>query len=208
MLNFKYKFRCLATLFVFIVLSSCATQPRLSIKSPQKEISYSLYAQNKLQKNGVLPFEDDLSALYSNSQIIEIELSGEGLQTKRLIMPKARFIQEVAIDVSLDKSTNDPVGEGQLRDLMNSKNLDELVKEVISFQSLVSNRRLDEANVVAKRLSTQYPRTSVFYDLLGNISYLQGNLSSALSFYKKAEELNPGNQERDQIISTIQGAIR
>lgn len=208
MFNLTYNFRDLSLSLMLLLFVSCSTSPRLVVSSAQKDVSFSIFSQNTLKKNGLLPLEDDLIPLFSGSEMIEIEFSSLGYQSKRLVLPKANFIKQVKIDVSLDKVQSSAVGEVQIRDLMNSKNLDELVKEITSFQSLLSNRRFDEANAIAKRLSDQYPRTSAFYDLQGNISYLKGNLSSALSLYLKAEELNPGNQERDQIINTIQGAIR
>jgi tetratricopeptide (TPR) repeat protein len=85
-----------------------------------------------------------------------------------------------------------------------TESINVLAKGIADSASLVQRRRYDDASKLLEELADKYATVPVIYDLLGNVYYLQRNLSKALDSYRRSKNLNPNNIDTLRMIERIE----
>jgi len=84
--------------------------------------------------------------------------------------------------------------------------IEEIARQVSTIQSSLLKREFAQAETLSKSLLARYPHLAVGWNLLGNAYFLQGRSDEAADHYRKALELEPGNQETRDILSRMNRA--
>jgi tetratricopeptide (TPR) repeat protein len=193
--------------FILVICASCAS-PVLEVRTsqPDVKISVSREGQNLFEGTGsaIIPS----ASFLEQSGLVQIEISKEAFETKKIVIPSQRFVSSVRLDVELKPQAKDQIDPSLLMKAnLNNTKLSEVVKDALGLQVLITSSRYAEATRQLQKFQSEYPGVAIFHDLMGNISYLQGNLSSALASYREAQRLGPSNTERERMIGTIEGAM-
>lgn len=168
-----------------------------------REVNLSFYRDDLFHVEGfkgTIQFKRDI-----NQQIIGFYLniaSTEYFELTEKELPKNSFAQEL-VNVLVSKSISE--GKEWAKNNSSSKryyiNEDELNQ---AGYALLQADKMDEA-IVAFELNTElHPKSSNTFDSLGEAYYLKKDFEKALIYYRTALELNPNNENAQNMINEIE----
>jgi tetratricopeptide (TPR) repeat protein len=199
------KNQCL--IFLCLMLFGCSTNSVLEIKT-QEEARIQLYRAGEMIQEDRGKLNLNLSGLLSQNESLLARITHKDYQTSTVLIPHTKFRESFSVQVELEK-LNAAYDENQTKlsitEALSANRINLMVKDLIHYQNNINNNRVNDGFRIAQKLISEYPGIGIFHDLAGNALLMQSNYSSALSFYEKAQELGPPNQERESIIRDLRG---
>jgi hypothetical protein len=184
----KFELVCLTLL---VILSGCASNQLSVESSPEGADVYVFGPNNTKQKVGKTPFtitNSNAPSLFRDT--IQVTVQKDGYKGESFLIPPASTSASGRISAQLSpvesSSTTNEVSEGvaQILRMIYKKNYPEAERSLASY-------------------TVKFASVPIFWDLLGNVYYLQKNLDRALSSYQTSLSLNPQNAETQKMISKI-----
>ena len=182
------------------LMTSCASS-QLFVESnpPGAEVSW-VGMGNTRQKLGNTPLiltKANVPGLFSDQ--VQLTVSKDGYHGESFLIPPASGSIQGRVGATLQE---DPVSKA-CQDSVSS--IIEATEAVAQTQRLIYRKEYAEAERSLSQLTIKYPAVPVFYSLLGNVRYIQKDLSKALESYERAIALQPQNQETQRMIEKIKG---
>lgn len=84
-------------------------------------------------------------------------------------------------------------------DINSNKKIDKFINSLFEAQRLIRNKNLDSALSLMDNLEKDYPQYSSIYEFKGGAYYLNKEFKKALSYYRKAVDINPENQDAQRM---------
>jgi tetratricopeptide (TPR) repeat protein len=185
---------------VACIASFCAcTTPRLAVQSkPDGADVYAIRGNQAPVKLGATPLnltKDSNADLFSDGA--EIRVTKDGFASQSVLIPKSSLQTSVDLNLNLQE-TKLPASCSQADQIMN-----DLAQGVARAQYQIFKKDYAEAKSTLNSLSTKYPGVAALDTLLGNIYYLDRDLSTALNYYQRAQRLQPENAETNRMVKRI-----
>lgn len=179
----------LRTIFIIILLStlSSAWAAKLIIKSNQEESEIMVRSTDEQKDTtiGKTPFETELADIrdnYTKSDSFILTITKDGFEPYRLLVtPHANADIELNINMEVSK------------DIRLTKKIDELIEGLFDSQRLIRTKNYGEAMKKLDDLEDKFSQFSSVFEVKASVFYLQKDFPQALSFYRKAFNINPDN---------------
>lgn len=179
----KYVYSILLSLFMPFL----AEAAKLVIKSQPEGAEIFITQDGKPVRLGVTPYEANLTEVIKNyvkSSSFIIELKKSGHTTYRVLLAKTNDVDfELMANLELDKA------------ISNLKEHDALMNQLFDVQKLVRGRNFKDALATLDELEKKHPALSIIPELKATAYYMNKEIESALSYYRKAFALNPDNHD-------------
>ncbi len=177
------------------ILSACASN-RLKVESnPDGADVYILAANNSKDKIGKTPLEltnSNAPALFRDA--LQITVQKEGYRSESFLVPPASTTASGRV-------------HAQLTRIEGSNTTSEVSEGVAQILRLIYKKSYVEAERSLATYTAKFSNVAVFWDLLGNVRYLQKNLDQALMAYETSLNLNPQNLETQKMIGKIKSIL-
>jgi len=147
---------------------------------------------------GVSPLNASTEKLFSNSNYVQLLIEKEDFKPERIVITRPYLDTNFDLSVELKQAINNS---------KSNENLEKVSIKIAEVYRKIQSKELSNAYSDLKELQVEFPRLSVVNDLLGNISYLNGNYEQAKEFYLKADSIQPNNFERAAILKKIQQKV-
>jgi tetratricopeptide (TPR) repeat protein len=128
---------------------------------------------------------------------LRLRVTKDGYSTESVLIPHSSLGAETRLDLNLPEAKL-PASCSQSEQIIN-----DITQKLAQSQLLVFRKNFAEAKQQLIELSNRYSNVAVIYTLLGNISYVEKNLTAALDYYKRAKALAPENAETNRMIEKI-----
>lgn len=185
-------------LFIFI---SCAHN-NVDIESYPSKTTISLIESNgQVKEIGQTPLSIDLDKLFQDERLIKLNFSKDGHKDQVVYLNKPQIKSRISISANLEKNNS-------ASEIISNEKMQELSSKVAEAQKYSFSKDYKRAEQILLNVIEEFPSVSVPYDLVANIYYLSNRSKKALYFYQKAKQLNPGNAQRDYIISKLKNQVR
>ena len=175
------------TFILSIILSDVSMAAKLNIKSQPDAAEIFISTNGKPIRLGVTPYEANLTEVMnvyvkSNSFLLEIRKSGH--TTYRVLLAKTT-------DSDLELTANLELDEA----ISNIKEHDSLMNQLFDVQKLVRGRNFRDALAKLDDLEKKHPALSIIPEMKATAYYMNKEVESALSYYRKAFSLNSDNHD-------------
>lgn len=175
------------TFILSIILSDVSMAAKLNIKSQPDAAEIFISTNGKPIRLGVTPYEANLTEVMnvyvkSNSFLLEIRKSGH--TTYRVLLAKTT-------DSDLELTANLELDEA----ISNIKEHDSLMNQLFDVQKLVRGRNFRDALAKLDDLEVKHPALSIIPEMKATAYYMNKEVESALSYYRKAFSLNSDNHD-------------
>ncbi len=177
----------LLILFAMLMVSIPVFAGDLTIKSNpiEAEVFVRNPAENEEHFLGKTSYKiklDELVNNYTKSSSFVLTIKKDGFDSYRVLAAKTGN-NDIVLNVNLDISKN----------IKMTKRIDKLVTELFDIQRLVRAKNYDDAIKNVDKLEKDYSQFSTVYEIKAGALYLKKNYKQALSFYRKAFNINPDN---------------
>ena len=185
------------SIFAASLIGCASGQVRITSSPTGADVSYSEDGGNKTSL-GQTPLNIDAKLLSNSSaEHIQIEVSKDGYSPEVILVPTPLMPSEFSLstqlkEVSLPKKCQDVTGQ-----------FAKLAEGIAESQSFIASKNYAMAETTLLRMSSDFPKVSVIYGLLGNVYYLRKDLKRALEFYEKALSLNPESNRTEQMVQKL-----
>lgn len=125
----------------------------------------------------------------------------EGFEAERFLVPKISFSSNVQISTELKEQASSPMCQAA------DETLKRVVRDVAEVQNLTYQKQYDRALFMIDALIAKYPQIAVFYDLQGNIFYLQRVTDRALSAYQRSLKIDPTSSETQRMVQKLESIL-
>lgn len=197
------RFLILSCLFFLSIdigfLSNCFAQEIVVNSNPDQAEIY-LQVEGKKSLLGKTPFKMTISELGSFTQgqdVFNLVLVKEGFHREKF------FISNMGGDNIQLSSDLKPKYSSEY-----SKSIDKLISELFEAQRLVRAKKYDDALAVLNALEKKHQDYSAVYELKGGVLYLTQQLKKALSYYRKAFDVNPQNRDAYKMKAYLEGLLK
>ncbi|MFN7685966.1 MAG: hypothetical protein ACK5QT_11215 [Oligoflexia bacterium] len=178
--------------------TGCATSQLLVESNPPGAEVYFVGFGNSVQQLGVTPMTlSPLTVPGLYKEQVQISVSKPGYHGESFLIPPSTGATLGKISARLN---TDPLSKSCQEGVAAMIDATESVAQI---QRLIFKKEFTEAERLLGPLTLKYPAVPVFHSLLGNVFYLQKNLTRALESYQRASELGPQNQETLKMIERI-----
>jgi hypothetical protein len=181
----------LQALISVVILSACASNRLIVESNPDGADVYTYGTNNSKNKAGKTPLEltnTNTPALFRET--LQVTVQKEGYKSESFLVPPASTTASGRILAHL------PQIEG-------STTTNEVSEGVALILRLIYKKSYVEAERSLATFTVKFANVSIFWDLLGNVRYLQKNLDQALEAYQTSLLLNPKNSETEKMIAKI-----
>jgi len=179
--------RLILLTFILTLLCNVAWAAKLTLKSRPAGAEVFIHVNGKSAKIGVTPFDGDLTEImktYAQSNSFMFELKKEGHVPYRVLLARTNDVDlELAANLELDPAID------------NVKEHDSLMNKLFSIQKLVRSRNFQDALEQLSSLEKKYPDLSIIPEMKATTYYMNKDVESALSYYRRAFAVNPENQD-------------
>lgn len=187
---------------VLFVLTGCAGAGVRLYSQPEKAEVYQVRKGQAPVKVGETPMNLDVRDLaVAEGEGLTLRLTKEGHLPETLILPKSVAGSSINVHAILQAVETNRACEDQ------SVALRVVSDGVAKAQTLMTQRRYDEAEQGLHHLSLQYPAVSVLFDLLGNVYYLKKDLRKSFESYKQSQRIWPNNIETNRMIQKLEPIV-
>ena len=183
-----------------ILLASCVNSGTYQIFSNPEGVE--VY---KVDENGTQSSMGNTPLIVNSNQIVSSEeeqllffFQKEDYFPQSLLVPKTSLQANHKIHITLLEKPKMIIDE-QCKDLPKDA-YQELARGIAEAQSLITRKDWNGAQNKLQVLVVKYPFVSVLHDLLGNVYFLQKDLSKALMAYERSASIWPYNQETTKLI--------
>ena len=191
--------------FLGIVLAGCSSTPStVKLNSVPEGAEVTLRTGgNGVRSLGKTPLQlqtSDLDA--AGGRLSSLTLMKDGHKEHQVLLGRDRSSESYDILITLLPESEDPkVLDARARQ-------ERLARLLVQAHNLTGSKRYAEAERVLQGVLQDYPQVSVGHDLMGNVSYLQKDLKSALKHYGRSLQLNPENGETRQMVDRLKGMVQ
>jgi len=179
--------RFYVAVLILISVSVPAWSAKLIIKSQPDAAEIYISSNGKPVRLGVTPYEADLGEViktYVKSSSFLLELKKPGHNPYRLLIAKTEDVDlELTANLELDKAVS------------NIKEHDALMNQLFEIQKLVRGRNFRDAILKLDDLEKKHPALSIIPEMKATAYYMNKEVESALSYYRRAFSLNPDNHD-------------
>ena len=178
------RFILIATLGLIPIFSWAS---KLVIKSSPEGAEIFINTTGKPVRIGATPYEADLTEVintYVKANSFVIELKKAGHNTYRVLLAKTE-------DVDLELTANLELDEA----ISNIKEHDLLMNQLFDVQKLVRGRNFRDALLKLDELEKKHPALSIIPEMKATAYYMNKEVESALSYYRRAFSLNSDNHD-------------
>lgn len=192
-----FTFKKIQSLILIFTFSSCSVATLRVESQPDAADVYVNVNGQPSKKIGQTPLSLTESSLGAGDQSFEITVSKDGFQTENVLVPPTTFSRSTLLQIKMKEvaTTNK---------IINDQIVQKVASQTAYVQSMIKMKEYELAEQTLITLIAQYSGVATFHELLGNIHYLKRDLSKALSSYRKAYELNPGNIDTQRMINKIE----
>lgn len=149
------------------------------------------------KKIGTAPLNILEGTINPGQHAFQVTVSKEGYHSESVLIPAGSFSRSAVVNVRLNEI---PSTAKQL----NEQTLQKLASLVASAQAMIVSKEYGIAEQTLINGLSQYPNVSTLHELLGNVYYLQRDLTRALSSYRRAHSMNPNNSDTQRMIRKIE----
>ncbi len=210
--------------YVSICYSCASGQLQLNSEPAAAEVFLtSAIGKTSLGKTPLTLNANDLNRV--NGPIIHLEVSKKGFLSRNLVVSKNVSQKQATIDLKLSPTDEwlkqqdeykacaqvsgkasqfiAEIATNSVCPTIGKEKFNKLANGIAEAQALILRKDYLAAQIRLKTLTSDYPHVSVIYDLLGNISFIQRNLSDALRNYLKSLSIEPTNTQTQTMIRKI-----
>ena len=185
------KFRILFIFPLAVLFSACSSNSELRVESNPAGADVIVIDNSKSPKKmGVTPLvlnRDNTPQLFNNP--IQVNVSKDGYKSQSVFIPETSMHAQGQLVVQLNREE---------ATLVNSTSA-----AVAEIQRLVFKKKYPEAERMLQDTLVKSPSVAVLHSLLGNVYYLEKNISRALESYRHAQALDPSNGEVEKLIQKL-----
>ncbi len=178
------RFLLLITLLSFI---PSTWGSKLVIKSQPEGAEIFISTNGKPIRLGMTPYEANLTEVmktYVKASSFLLEIKKPGHNTYRVLVAKTDDVDlELTANLELDKA------------ISNLKEHDLLMNQLFDVQKLVRGRNFRDALIKLDDLEKKHPLLSIIPEMKATAYYMNKEVESALSYYRRAFALNPDNHD-------------
>jgi len=198
------KFVILTFLLIFVGCASLS-QNKIIIESSPREADVFLYDTElkTYQKLGKTPlnFNNSIQQKYlkeNKSSFIALKIEKPGFAVEHIIFDlntRKRFsylLELKKIEIWTDNNQE-----------LSSILANNIARSVQEINQLILIKDLDKALVKVEQMSSQYPKSDIFYDIKGSIYLLKGQKQRAIISFKKSLSINPDNIESESMLKAL-----
>jgi tetratricopeptide (TPR) repeat protein len=131
------------------------------------------------------------------SDNVSLSISKEGYQTESLFLPHSILQVEAKWTTALRPLPVQSAAKDRDADM------NQVAQGIAEVQRLMFHKNYPEAERSLETMIQKYPNVSVFYDLLGNVHYIQKNFDRALDAYRHSQQIQPNNAETTRMIRKL-----
>ncbi len=179
--------RILLLLTVLSFIPSTGWGSKLVIKSQPEGAEIFIVNAGKPVRLGATPYEANLTEVmktYVKANSFVLELKKPGHRPYRVLLAKTEDVDlELTANLELDKA------------ISNIKEHDLLMNQLFDVQKLVRGRNFRDALLKLDELEKKHPLLSIIPEMKATAYYMNKEVESALSYYRRAFALNPDNHD-------------
>lgn len=179
-------------------LSGCSVGMLNVQSTPEGAEVYLVHEGQQPVKIGTTPL--NISSQQVNSQSgknVQLKIKKEGFGAESFLIPKSTFNSSISVSAQLNE-VKLPLACTQGNEVV-----DKVARSVAHAQNLIHRKRYEQALQALNNLMIENPNSSVIYDLLGNVHYLNKNLSAALDAYENSLRINPQSLETKRMVNKL-----
>ena len=174
-----------------LLLVGCASNQLMVESTPDGADVFIFGPNNTKQKVGKTP----ISITNSNApslfkETTQVTIQKEGYKSESFLVPPASTTATGRISA-------------QLNQIESATTTNEVSEGVAQVLRMISKKNYAEAERSLNTYTLKFSTVPIFWDLLGNVHYLQKNLDRALNSYQTSLNLNPQNAETQKMIAKI-----
>lgn len=191
-------------LITLTLLASCASNPKLLVKTKQEKATVSYFNRDTLNYEvlGETPLEigprkSGLSKMQINSMAV-LKVEKPGYVSENILIPGDRLgTTEVVLDLKQNTQwlKKDNVGLNKLAE--------DIASELYQVNSLSTGREYGQALEKVGKLINNYPSVAIFYDIKGSLHLLRDEKDLARQSFRKSVELKPGNLKTKELLERL-----
>ncbi|MFK8139281.1 MAG: tetratricopeptide repeat protein [Bdellovibrionales bacterium] len=133
----------------------------------------------------------------SGTDAVKVIVRADGFEDASYLVPTMLFEKNVQIDVKM-KESKLPLSCTQTTEMV-----DKIARDIAKTQFFIQQKKFQQAENLLLNLLNDNPTSSVIYDLLGNVYYLDKKLSQALEAYENSIRLNPNGFETKMMVNKL-----
>lgn len=176
----------------FTALVGCGTV-KIRSTPPEADVFILLPGKSEPKQLGKTPFESQINALSTevNNGTIILMVQKQGFFPNHFIVPNLSG-GELEIETSLKPNLNADYNE-----------INKMVTLLFRAERMIKEKRFDDALKTADELSVMNENLAAAYHVKGTVYLLKNDLTKSRFEWKRAVELEPNNNEAQQMIKLI-----
>lgn len=179
--------RLIYIIFFITLLPLNGWSAKLVIKSQPEGAEIFIATNGKPVRLGATPYEANLTEVmktYVKANSFMLEIKKAGHMPYRVLLAKTEDVDmELTANLELDKA------------ISNIKEHDALMNKLFDVQKLVRGKNFQDALNQLTELEKKHPALSIIPEMKATTYYMNKEVESALSYYRKAFALNPENHD-------------
>lgn len=197
----SFKYLLLNSLFgAVITLSLAACSHTVSVRSePAGATLFPI--DSKGSRGAPLGVTPASLKLDRDRDYVALEIKKDGFEATTIVVPLIEA-SSVTLGVKLK-----PIDDAWFRERFQkhqARILSTQFMELLKLQNAILQRNDAEVERLSQNMKQDFAQISAWHSMLGNFHFLKGDRNRALSFYKKAFELDPDNAEARGMLQTLQ----
>ncbi|WP_372654999.1 tetratricopeptide repeat protein [Halobacteriovorax sp.] len=187
------------TFLTFLLFSACSGTGIVKIKTVPNSATIKIIKNDgEITDLGTSPLNASVSEVFKNSKYIHLLIEKDNYRQERVVLSRPYLDTTFDLSIKLNEYLNNNKFE---------ENLEKVSIKIAEVYRKIKGGELSSAYKDLKSLQEEFPKLSIVNDLLGNISYMNGNYEEARKFYIRADAIQPNNFERAAILKKIDRKI-
>lgn len=187
------------TFLTFLLFSACSGTGIVKIKTVPNSATIKIIKNDgEITDLGTSPLNASVSEVFKNSKYIHLLIEKDNYRQERVVLSRPYLDTTFDLSIKLNEYLNNNKSE---------ENLEKVSIKIAEVYRKIKGGELSSAYKDLKSLQEEFPKLSIVNDLLGNISYMNGNYEEARKFYIRADAIQPNNFERAAILKKIDRKI-
>ncbi len=187
---------------LFFVLSACTSKLIVLSEPPGADVFVGIPGKKDPKKIGVTPVEvseiqlsEHLQLTSSRADFIEIQLQKKDYQTEKALLPSNRWGElSKTIKFHLEPGTDE------------AKQVRGLIRHLLNAQKFAQTRQYEQAHTELDKALATVPNFAQAMSVKGAVYFLQGNMSEAEKWYRKAVDIDPDMEDSIKMLEKIKAA--
>lgn len=188
--------RLLYQVLIFSLIFSCV-HGELEFQSFPHKVEISIIeTDGSIKKLGETPIVVPTENVFENNSLVKLLFTKTGFRDETVYLSKPELKSRIKISTKMSEANS-------ANEVLSSKKIEKISSKIAEAQKYSHAKNFKKAETILAALVEEYPDVSVPYDLLANVYYLTNDIERALYFYKRANEISPGNTQREFIINKL-----